>query len=186
MTNSGAQKPTVRHVFSGRSLHKRENIFTKESSADDYVLKPFSIKLLQSRIKNLVSIRARLRNRYSKEVILKPKDIAVNSADERFIERIKKVLDEHLTDESFSVEMFSKVLSVSRMQLHRKLKALTGLSTSEFLRTERLKLAVQLLKNSSLNINEIGYEVGFSNPSYFSKSFKETYGLLPSKFREEL
>ena len=156
-----------------------------ETGADDYVLKPFSVKLLSSRVNNLVKSRIQLRERYSNEVVLKPQDISVNSIDERFVEKIKEILDENMTDDSFSIEAFSKELSMSRMQLHRKLKALTGLSASEFLRAERLKLAISLFKDASLNINEICYQSGFNSPSYFSKCFKETYGILPSEYREK-
>ncbi|MCW5518532.1 response regulator [Aureitalea sp. L0-47] len=157
-----------------------------ETGADDYVLKPFSTRMLSTRVKNLVKSRAKLRQRYSKEVVLKPADISINDADARFIVRLKKVLDEKITEESFSVEEFSKDLHMSRMQLHRKLKALTGLSASEFLRTERLKLAYELLQNKELNINEVCYKVGFNNPSYFSKCFKEAFGILPTEYRDRL
>ncbi|MBV1923598.1 MAG: response regulator, partial [Flavobacteriaceae bacterium] len=136
-----------------------------ETGADDYVLKPFSVKLLATRVKNLVKSRIQLQDRYSKEVILKPHEIAFNSIDEQFIEKVKEVLDENMTDDSFSIKDFSGKLSMSRMQLHRKLKALTGLSASEFLRTERLKLAVSLFEDVSLNINEICYQSGFNSPS---------------------
>jgi signal transduction histidine kinase/DNA-binding NarL/FixJ family response regulator len=156
-----------------------------ETGADDYILKPFKLKLLKSRINNLVNSRIALRERYSMEVVLKPKDISLNSADQRFFERIEEILDNNISNETFSSEDFSKAIGMSRMQLHRKLKALTGLSTSEYLRTERLKVASVLLKDKSLNISEIGYQVGFSSPSYFSKCFKETYGMLPSEFRDK-
>ena len=157
-----------------------------ELGADDYVLKPFKTKLLQTRVRNMVNSRRQLRDLYSKEVVLKPSDISINAADERFIERVKKVLDEKITEESFTVEDFSTDLHMSRMQLHRKLKALTGLSASEFLRTERLKLAASLLQNKELNINEVCYKVGFSSPSYFSKCFRETFGMLPTDYRNSL
>ena len=111
-----------------------------ELGADDYVLKPFKSKLLQTRVKNMVHSRKRLRDRYSQEVILKPADISISRIDENFIEKVKAILDEHLTDSNFSTEEFSKLLSMSRMQLHRKLKALTGLTASEFVRSQRLEL----------------------------------------------
>ncbi len=157
-----------------------------ETGADDYVMKPFSVKLLSARIRNLVESRTRLRDRYSKEVILKPTDISINSADERFVQRLQQVLDEKIGDDTFSIEEFSNELHMSRMQLHRKLKALTGLSASEFLRTERLKLAAALLQNKELNINEICFRVGFNSPSYFSKCFKESFGILPTEYRDRL
>ena len=123
--------------------------------ADDYVLKPFKIKLLKTRVKNLVDSRKKLRDRYSQEVVLKPKDISITKFDEKFIEKISNVLDNKLTDSSFSIEEFSTAVGMSRMQLHRKLKALTGLSATEFIRSQRLKLAADLLKQSDANVSEM-------------------------------
>ena len=153
-----------------------------ETGADDYVTKPFKIKLLETRVQNLVASRKLLRDRYSQEVVLKPKDIAITNLDEQFLERIEAVLDKKLTESSFSVEEFSKAVGLSRMQLHRKLKALTDLSASEFIRSQRLKLAASLLQKSDANISEIGYMVGFNDPAYFSKCFKEAYGCSPSEY----
>lgn len=175
--------PVVLLTAKADEASKYEGLAT---GADDYVLKPFSTKILSARVRNLVHSRTKLRERYSKEVILKPSDISINDVDERFIEKVKKVLDEKITEESFTVEEFSERLHMSRMQLHRKLKALTGLSASEFLRTERLKLAASLLQNKDLNINEVCYKVGFNNPSYFSKCFKEAFGMLPTEYRDRL
>ena len=155
-----------------------------EYGADDYILKPFNVKLLEARVNNLFESRAKLRKRYSKEVILRPKEITVNSTDERFIEKVKLILDEKITEDSFSVEEFSQLMHVSRMQLHRKIKSLTGLSASEFIRTERLKLALALLQKKDVNINEICYEIGFNSPSYFARCFKDTYGCSPTEYRE--
>ena len=153
-----------------------------ETGADDYITKPFKVKLLETRIQNLVKSRKKLRDRYSQEVILKPKDIAITNLDEKFLERVQSTLDERLTESSFSVQEFSEVVGMSRMQLHRKLKALTGLSASEFIRSQRLKLAATLLQNSDASVSEIGYQVGFNDPSYFTKCFKEAYGCSPSEY----
>lgn len=153
-----------------------------EIGADDYITKPFKIKLLRTRLKNLIKSRKLLRKRYSQEVILKPKDIAITTFDEQFLKKIETVLDEELTSPSFTVSQFSRALGMSRMQLHRKLRALTGLTTSEFIRSQRLKLAVSLLQNSDANISEIGYAVGFNDHAYFSKCFKDAYGCSPSEY----
>jgi AraC-like DNA-binding protein len=123
-----------------------------------------------------------LRKRYSQEVLLKPQNISISRIDEKFIEKLQTVLDKNLSDSEFSVEDFSSQIGMSRMQLHRKLKALTGVTTSEFIRNERLKLAASLLKESDVNVSEICYQVGFNNPSYFAKCFKEAYGCLPSEY----
>ncbi len=100
--------------------------------ADDYITKPFNKKLLLSKVNGLIALRKKLQLRYSQEVILRPKDIAISSVDERFLEKVQRVLDEKLIESSFNSEAFSKAVHMSRMQLHRKLKALTGLTTSEF------------------------------------------------------
>ncbi|MFX0558569.1 response regulator [Maribacter sp. CXY002] len=150
--------------------------------ADDYITKPFNKKLLLSKVNSLISLRKKLQLRYSQEVVLRPKDIAISSVDERFLEKVQRVLDENLIESSFNSEAFSKAVHMSRMQLHRKLKALTGLTTSEFVRSQRLKLATHLLKQSQINISEVGYAVGFNDHAYFTKCFRETYQCTPSEF----
>lgn len=152
------------------------------TGADAYVTKPFKTRMLETRVKNLITSRKALRNRYSQEVILKPKDIAITNLDELFLERVQNVLEQKLTESSFSIQEFSKAVGMSRMQLHRKLKALTGLSASEFVRSQRLKLAAELLKKSNVNVSQIGYQVGFNDPSYFTKCFREAYGASPTEY----
>ncbi len=152
------------------------------SGADSYVIKPFNAQLLKATVANLIENRRKLQSRFAQEVLLHPKDIAISSADELFLERLQKVMDQYLTNPDFSAEQFSKEMGVSRMQLHRKLKAITGQSTSEFLRSQRLKLAVTLLKENKATISEIGYTVGFNDPSYFTKCFKQEFGTSPSDY----
>jgi len=156
-----------------------------ESGADDYITKPFNNALLKSKMINLLSIREKMRARYSQEVILKPKDIAVRPPDEILLGRIQSVLDVHLIESSFSTEDFAVALGFSRMQLHRKLKALIGLSATEFIRSQRLKLAAQLLEKSEANVSEVCYQSGFNNLSYFAKCFKEAYGTPPSAYSKK-
>ncbi|MDT0557076.1 response regulator [Ichthyenterobacterium sp. W332] len=153
-----------------------------EVGADDYITKPFNSKLLQAKVRKLIENRRLLQERYSQELVLLPKDVAVTNVDEQFSERLQVVLDNHLVEPSFNASNFCQALGMSRMQLHRKLKALTGLTTSEFIRSQRLKLAAQLLKKSNTNVSQIGYSVGFNNPAYFSKSFKELYNCTPTQY----
>jgi len=160
-----------------------ENVLTGfEAGADDYITKPFSSALLRVRIQKLIELRRTLHERYSHELVLKPKQIAVSSTDEQFLRKIEHILDSHLTNSDFTVEMFASEIGMSRMQLHRKLKGLTGLSATNFIRSQRLTMAAQLLGKSGANISEIGYRVGFNDPSYFSKCFKETYHCTPTEF----
>lgn len=153
-----------------------------KTGADDYVTKPFNEELLQLRVQKLIESRRKLQERYSQEVILRPKDIAITSVDEQFLQRLQTVLDDKLIEASFSVEDFSQAIGMSRMQLHRKLKALTGLSATEFIRSQRLKLAAQLLKKSEINVSQVGYSVGFNDHAYFSKCFKEMYHCTPTEY----
>ncbi|MEZ4874592.1 MAG: response regulator [Flavobacteriaceae bacterium] len=156
-----------------------------DTGADDYIVKPFKIKFLETRVQNLVTSRKQLRERYSQEVVLKPKNIAISRIDEKFIEKVQTVLDQYLTKPDFTVEDFSDQMGMSRMQLHRKLKALTGVTASELIRNERLKLAASMLKESDVHVSEICYQAGFNNPSYFAKCFKEVYGCLPSEYSQQ-
>ena len=153
-----------------------------KTGADDYVTKPFNEELLKLRVQKLIEGRKKLQERYSQEVILRPKDIAITSVDEQFLQRLQKVLDDKLVESSFSIEDFSQAVGMSRMQLHRKLKALTGLSATEFIRSQRLKLAAQLLKKSEINVSQVGYSVGFNDHAYFSKCFKEMYHCTPTEY----
>ncbi len=164
------------------SVGEEDELKGLTSGADDFVRKPFKINILEQRIANLVAIRCSLRDRYSQELILKPKDISITPGDEIFLDKIQRILDEHLTDPEFSAESFSKKAKMSRMQLHRKLLAYTGLSTSAFIRSQRLKQALQILKTSNLTINEVAYTVGFNTPTYFMKCFKETFKKTPSEY----
>ncbi|WP_106792556.1 ATP-binding protein [Aquimarina sp. Aq78] len=150
--------------------------------ADEYMTKPFNQKILAAKVNNLLMIRKKLQLRYSQEVFLTPKDITITPMDENFLNKVQKVMDEQLIESSFSVEEFSKAIGMSRMQLHRKLKALTGLTSSEFIRSQRLKLSAQLLKNSDTNVSQVGYAVGFNDHSYFTKCFKEMYQCTPSEY----
>lgn len=156
------------------------------SGADDFITKPFKLPILQAKVENLIASRKTLRNRYSQEIVLKAKDIAVTPTDTLFFERVQKVLDEQLSNPDFSVESFCKSVGMSRMQLHRKLMAFTGLSTSAFIRSQRLKQAVYILKTSDATINEVAYTVGFNTPSYFIKCFKETYKKTPMEYLKSL
>ena len=152
-----------------------------ENEADDYILKPFSAEKLNKRVQNLIGIRKKLREKFNQELVLKPKEITLSSHDTAFLQKVQQLLDEKLTSNEFTTEYFSTAIGMSRMQLHRKLKSLVGLSTSEFIKSQRLKLAFDLIKNSQDNISGIAYAVGFNDPSYFSKCFKEAYGKSPSE-----
>ena len=155
-----------------------------ETGADDYLTKPFNISELQVRVSNLIDQRKKLRERFRKELLLEPKEIAVTSADEKFLYRVSNLIEKHIADYNFSVDIFAKEMGMSRMQLHRKLHAVTGQSASDFIRNFRLKRAAKLLQGNYGNIAEVAYDVGFNNPSYFSECFKKLFGSLPSEYAQ--
>ncbi|MEY8019374.1 two-component regulator propeller domain-containing protein [Muriicola sp. SD30] len=165
---------------------EEEELKGLQSGADDFVTKPFKLPLLERRVQNLIESRRALRSRYSQEIILKAKEIAITPTDEVFLNRVQKVLDEQLSDATFNAKMFASAVGMSRMQLHRKLTAITGLSTTEFIRSQRLKQAAHILKTSDATINEVAYTVGFNTPSYFIKCFRKTYKKTPAEFLQEI
>ena len=117
---------------------------------------------------------------------MEPGKVQVVSMDDKFLRRAKEVVENNIGDSNFDVNSFYPQMNMSRMQLFRKLKALTNQSPSEFIRTIRLKRAHDLIKQSFGNIAEITYEVGFNNLSYFSKCFRELFGVIPSEFAKQL
>ncbi|GGG44402.1 hybrid sensor histidine kinase/response regulator [Bizionia arctica] len=147
--------------------------------ADAYVTKPFNGEKLKIRVEKLIESRLKLQKHFSKSLSINP-ELAITSTETEFLKRLQSVLDKHITDPEFTSDAFSKHMHISRTQLHRKLKAITGMTASEFIRSQRLKLAVELLKKSDATISEIAYQVGFNTPSYFIKCFKETYGKTPN------
>ncbi|RTQ49557.1 response regulator [Hymenobacter gummosus] len=150
--------------------------------ADEYLTKPFRPEELRVRMHNLIRQRQLLRQRFGRAVTLQPRDISITSADETFLNRAMAVVEQHMADADFSVEQFADHMAMSRVQLHRKLKALTDQSTSEFVRTVRLRRAAALLQAQAGNVAEVAEQVGFGNLSYFSKCFREQYLMTPSEY----
>ncbi len=153
-----------------------------ETGADDYIIKPFQIDEVKLRIKNLLEQRRRLREKFSRTVHLEPGNITVTSLDEQFLHRVINYVLSHLGDEAFSIKQMAHDIGLSRMHLHRKLKALTNENTSNFVRIIRLKRAAQLLAKQNSTVTEIAYQVGFQNPSFFSACFRNHFGMPPSKY----
>ena len=153
-----------------------------ETGADAYLTKPFSMKELRVRIKMLIEQRRKLRERFKNNLNLEPREIAVTSADERFISRALEIIEKNMGNAEFEVRQFQEEMFMSSMQLFRKIKALTNQTPGEFIRTLRLKRAAQLMDQNFGNIAQVTFEVGFNNPSYFAKCFKEMFGKLPSEY----
>jgi signal transduction histidine kinase/ligand-binding sensor domain-containing protein/DNA-binding response OmpR family regulator len=153
-----------------------------ELGADDYITKPFNAEILITRISNLIENRQRIRSRFKKQLIVEPKDITITSIDEKFIKKAIDVVEQHMDDTMFDIEVFTKEMNVSRTLLHTKLKAITDLSATEFIKTLRLKRASRLLKEGQLSVSEVSIMVGFNSRNYFTKCFTELYGVSPSEY----
>jgi len=152
------------------------------SGIDDYITKPFSPQLLNLKVNNLLRRRRELQKKFSRNITLEPKELEVNNADEDFLRKAMNIVQENLTDENFSADSFADKMAMSRVHLYRKLKSLTGESVSDFVRTIRLKLAANLVKDKGLSVKETAYSVGFSDPKYFSKCFKQQFGMKPTDY----
>ncbi|MEO9869179.1 ATP-binding protein [Ekhidna sp.] len=149
--------------------------------ADDYIAKPFSAEELKIRIRNLLKLRKNLKDKFSQITTLNSDDIVITSVDEIFIKKVISTVEDSLHDEEFNVEDLCFQIGISRMQMHRKLTALTGKSTSAFIRQLRLQRATKLLAAGETS-SQTAYAVGFNSLSYFTKVFKEEYGASPTEF----
>ncbi|MDP4269145.1 MAG: two-component regulator propeller domain-containing protein [Bacteroidota bacterium] len=156
-----------------------------EIGVDDYITKPFNLDALLLKIRNLTERREAKRQIFQKQVEIEPSQITINSLDEKLIEKAIKIVEENISNSEFSVEELSRSLGMSRVYLYKKLVSITGKTPIEFIRIIRLKRAAQLLEKSQLSISEIAYEVGFNSPKYFSKYFKDEFGVLPSAYVEK-
>lgn len=162
-----------------------ERIAGLELGADDYLPKPFNARELEVRVKNLIEQRKRLQKQFSRSILLEPRGIMINSADEVFMGRIVAAIEENLASEKLGVEYLSSQIGFSRVQLYRKIKALTGESVQSLIRNYRLKRASELLRKGYGTVSEAAFASGFNNLSYFTRCFREAYGKLPSEFGQE-
>lgn len=155
-----------------------------ELGADDYLAKPFYTDEIKARVANLIAQREVLKEKYSKTVLLDGHTVEktkILSIDEIFLQKAYLVIEQNIDKSSFEVDDFCKFLAMSRTTMHRKLKALTNQSTTEFIRNYRLEKARELLKSKAGNVSEVAYQVGFESLPYFSKTFQERFGVLPSE-----
>ena len=159
--------------------HKMEGL---EYGADDYLTKPFNLKILKLRIKKFIEWNNRAHEAFRKKIDIKPSEITINSLDEKLMQKAMQKVEGNISNPDFSVEELSDEVGMSRGHLYKKLISLTGKSPIEFIRIIRLKRSLQYLKESQMNVAEIAYEVGFNSPKIFSKYFKEEFGMTPSEY----
>jgi DNA-binding response OmpR family regulator len=145
-----------------------------ETGADDYLVKPFNPEELKVRVRNLIKLRQQMREKFSAEMLLKPGEVT---------EKLISIIEEQVNNEDFSVEMLGEKIGMSRVHLHRKIRAITNRSPSEFIRNFRLQRAAELIKQDAGNIAEIAYMVGFNSQAYFTRCFQEQFGCSPSEYK---
>lgn len=156
-----------------------------EVGADSYMSKPFNFDMLMVRIEKLIEQQEKRKQEFRKNIEVNPSAITITSVDEQLIHKSLEYLEKNMDNPEYGVEELSRDLGMARMSLYRKLQSITGDTPTDFIRSIRLKRAAQLLKGSQLPIVEVASRVGFSSPSYFSKCFKEMFGILPKQFAEK-
>lgn len=167
-------------ILTGKSS-KASQLEGLRTQADEYLTKPFDAEELELRIHNLLTNRQKWIERFQQNGLLLPEKQQVLSMEEKFLQSVETIVQEKMSNEDFGVEQLGRALRLDRTQLFRKLKAITGDNPSHFIRIVRLKAAYQMLQNKQATVAEIAFEVGFSNPSYFSRSFKTHYGKTPGE-----
>ena len=184
------RNPDTSHIpvilLSARDLptHKIEGYSTL---ADDYVTKPFHSDVLLSRISSLIALRESMRESFKTEISLDPSKITSTPTDERFIRRCVEDVESHLGEPEYGVNQLCLNIGVSRPQLYRKIKSITGMSATHFIRSIRIKRAAQMLgSDPNASISDIMFSVGFNNLSYFSKVFSAETGFLPKDYRKRM
>lgn len=154
------------------------------TGADSYLVKPFSGSMLLARVDNLLKSRVMLRSIFSGGKTEEEAEEQLGTHDKTFITRLRDIIRAGMGDSDFSVERIGEEIGLSRVQLYRKVKAITDLTPVELLRKARLERARLLIERSDKSVAEIAYEVGFTSPSYFNKCFKDEFGMSPGTLRD--
>ncbi|HNW51838.1 MAG TPA: two-component regulator propeller domain-containing protein [Prolixibacteraceae bacterium] len=152
------------------------------TGADDYISKPFNMDVLIAKISGIIENRRKLKKKFSSLEDVTPAELTSSKLDEQFFTKINELIEIHYTDPKFDVDTFASKMYVSRSQLYKKLKAITDLSTNDYLTVFRLKKSVELLKKGEMQISEIAYNTGFNDPKYFSRVFKKYFQCTPSEY----
>ncbi|MBA0883897.1 hybrid sensor histidine kinase/response regulator transcription factor [Flavobacterium undicola] len=172
-------------LLTARSLEE-DRIEGYDTGADEYLSKPFNINVLKARIKNLLEARKRAKERFASiGTILPSSEITTNSIDEAFLDKTTKIVMDNISDPDFSLEDIIKSLGIGRSQFYRKISSITGQNPSNFIRTIRLKYASELLLTKKYSVKELTHMCGFNSSAYFTKTFKELFGMTPTQFVEQ-
>jgi signal transduction histidine kinase/DNA-binding response OmpR family regulator len=189
MTSMIRKDPRINHIpviMLTAKAAKEDKLEGLEYGAVDYITKPFDKKELIYKVRNIVESHTRGREKFRLELLGKAPGIQAQSLDEKFLVRLKDAIHARLADENLSVDFLAEEIGFSRAQLYRKVKAVTGMPVNELIRHYRMHRAAQLLQQGWGAVSQVAYEVGYSNPSYFSKIFKEEFGVLPSEYEEKV
>jgi YesN/AraC family two-component response regulator len=153
-----------------------------ESGADDYLIKPFNFSILKARVDNLLKLRQQLLKRFLNRSDTMKLSARPGDTHEKFLKKACEIIDRHMNNSEFEANDFAREIGMSRAQIYRKIKIITGQSVKEFIRIIRLKKAADLLISTDFNVSEVAYQVGFSSAAYFSSSFSNYFKISPSQY----
>ncbi len=178
-----SQLPVIMLTSKAEVEHKLEGL---KSGADAYIAKPFNMEELHIQIDNLIDNMRRLRGKFSGAVQQEERveNIEVKGNDEALMDRIMRSVNAHMSDAEYNVDMLAADVGISRAQLHRKMKEMTGISSGKFLRNLRMEQAARLLREGKVNISQVADRVGYVDQAHFSTAFKNHFGMSPSEYLE--
>ena len=156
-----------------------------EAGADDYIVKPFQVSVLKARVRNLLSLREKMKSNYGESLTLRNLGVEEPDEDNDFLTQYIDIVKANISNQELDVSVIYQALGMSRANFYRKVKAVTGLSPIELIKNIRLEAGAKLLKESNMNISEIAQHIGFSSRSYFARSFKAVYGMSPTEYQEK-
>jgi len=174
--------PVIMLTAMAAQLHQVDGL---EAGADVYITKPFSIQVLELSIRNLLQGRDELKQKYMRQIMLSPRKLETTSPEEKFLNKLMQLIEDHMEDPEFNVAGLVDYMGMSQTVLYKKIKVLTGLSITDFIKSQRLKRAAQLLTDNNMNIAEVAYTVGFNDRKYFSKEFRKQFGMAPSDYQQK-
>ena len=155
-----------------------------QMGADDYITKPFNLDLLILRIEKFINLNKQAHKEFIQKNDIKPSEITITPLDEKFMTKAIQIIEEHILDSDFSVEVLGQELGMTRVTLWRKLQSITGKGPGDFIKVIRLKKGKQLLDTTDMQITEVAYEIGYNTVKRFTENFKSEFGLTPSEYRQ--